>query len=96
MSVLQTGRPSDSRWEGMCSSCGLCCSDRRRVAAGVRVDLRRTCPYLDVREHRCRVYTRRFKVESRCRKVTMLHALFGRFMPLSCEYVRRFRRWIHE
>ena len=96
MGLLQGGRRVDADWERLCTECGLCCCDRRRVAVGVRIDLRHCCAYLDGTGRRCRVYNRRFTAESRCRKVNLLHALFGRRMPLTCGYVRRHRRWMDE
>jgi uncharacterized protein len=95
MGLLHARRAVDETWEMLCNGCGLCCCERSRIAAGVRVDLRQSCPYLDGGNQRCRVYDRRFKVESRCRKVNILHALFGRRMPLTCGYVQRYRRWVH-
>ncbi|MFP4113290.1 MAG: hypothetical protein ACOC2Y_02490 [Spirochaetota bacterium] len=86
-------RPVES-WERHCTQCGLCCYERAPVAGGIRVDLARPCPYLDTSTRRCKVYDRRFAVEASCSKVNLLHALFGRLMPLTCGYVRRFRRWI--
>jgi len=96
MSFLQMRKRADERWERHCSRCGLCCYERTRTAGGLRIDLSRPCPYLDTSSGRCKVYHRRFAAESYCRKVNLLHALFGRRMPLTCGYVRRFRRWMHE
>lgn len=83
----------EDAWESLCDTCGLCCYERETVAGGVRIDLRRPCPYLDTRTNRCTVYERRFDAAPYCRKVTVLHALFGARMPLSCAYVRRYRRF---
>ena len=83
---------SSRRWEAICARCGLCCYERERVAAGVLIDLRKPCPYLDTQTKSCTVYRRRFAVAAYCSKVNLLYALFGRRMPLSCSYVRRYRR----
>lgn len=92
--ILHMSRCSDPEWEGICTGCGLCCYERRRTASGVRIDLSRPCPYLDTSTRRCKVYHRRFAAEALCSKVNILHALFGRFMPLTCGYVRHYRRWM--
>ena len=81
-------------WEDHCNACGLCCYQRQVTASGVRIDLQRPCPYLDTNTRRCKVYHRRFAAEALCSKVNLLHALFGRRMPLTCGYVRRYRRWM--
>lgn len=84
------------RWEGLCRQCGLCCYERKLVAGGVRIDLSKPCIYLDSKTRQCKVYTRRLRVVEHCRKVTLLHALFGRLMPMSCGYVQRYRRHFRE
>jgi uncharacterized cysteine cluster protein YcgN (CxxCxxCC family) len=89
---LHMGQRPDSEWEALCHQCGLCCYERTRVAGGVRIDLKRPCPYLDQRTRQCTVYTRRFAVGAACSKVNMFHALYGRLMPLTCGYVRALRR----
>lgn len=80
------------RWEAICRRCGLCCYERQMTAGGVRIDLSRPCIYLDTETHRCTVYRRRFRVADYCSKVTLLHALYGRRMPLTCGYVQHYRR----
>lgn len=94
MRLLHIARTRVDPWEAICDGCGLCCFERRLTAAGLRIDLARPCPYLDEKTRRCRVYHRRFAVGALCSKVNLLHALFGRLMPLTCGYVRRFRRWM--
>ncbi|MFW5784421.1 MAG: hypothetical protein ACOCY8_07890 [Spirochaetota bacterium] len=96
MPLLHTRKRPDERWERICRSCGLCCYQRTLTANGVRIDLSRPCPYLDTSTGRCRVYHRRFAAGALCSKVNILHALFGRRMPLTCGYVQRYRRWMHE
>ena len=92
MAGLQLQGKVDRNWESICHGCGLCCYERAVVTGGVRIDLNRPCQYLDTETNRCTVYRRRFRVASYCSKVTLLHALFGRRMPLTCGYVQRYRR----
>ena len=80
MPLLHMRRKAVESWEALCHQCGLCCYERTEVAGGVRIDLRRPCPYLDTNTRRC--------------TLTLLHALFGRRMPLNCGYVRHYRRWM--
>lgn len=92
MARLELSRRKDRRWEALCTGCGLCCYERRVTAAGIRVDLKRPCPFLDRETNRCTVYEDRFRSGALCSKVNLLHALFGRLMPLNCGYVRHYRR----
>mgnify|MGYP006286474281 FL=1 len=94
MSLFHLGKRPDPQWEALCRRCGLCCYARQRTAGGVRIDLSRPCPYLDTHSGRCKVYHRRFAAEAFCSKVNLLHSVFGRLMPLTCGYVRRYRRWM--
>jgi uncharacterized protein len=83
-----------AEWDAICDRCGLCCYDRKRVfGKGVVILWRRPCPYLQISSGLCKVYSRRFSVCRDCRKVTIFHALFDRYMPESCAYVERFRRF---
>ena len=94
MPLLHIRKKAVESWEALCHQCGLCCYERTEVAGGVRIDLRRPCPYLDTNTRRCKVYGRRFVSGALCSKVNLLHALFGRRMPLNCGYVRHYRRWM--
>ena len=94
MPLLHMRKRAVGEWERLCRQCGLCCYARARIAGGVRIDLARPCPYLDTSTRRCRVYHRRFAVGALCSKVNLLHALFGPLMPLTCGYVRHYRRWM--
>lgn len=81
-----------AEWEGICDRCGLCCYDRKRVfGRGVVILWQRPCPYLQISSGLCKVYEKRFAACRDCRKVTIFHALFDRYMPKSCAYVRRYR-----
>ena len=96
MGLLQSRRRTDEAWEALCHRCGLCCYERSVTSVGVRIDLSRPCPYLDTKSRACSVYQRRFTVGALCSKVNLLHAVFGRRMPLTCGYVRQYRRWTNE
>jgi uncharacterized cysteine cluster protein YcgN (CxxCxxCC family) len=93
MGILQIARRPDRHWDALCRRCGLCCYERDRVAGGIVVHLDRACPRLDKASGSCTVYDRRFRSHARCSKVTLLHALFGLRMPLTCGYARAYRPW---
>ncbi len=81
-------------WEDTCTRCGLCCYEKDISGNGaVFIDLDRPCRFLDPATRACTVYDRRFRVCRDCRKVRMYHALFSRYMPPECGYVRRYRKW---
>jgi uncharacterized cysteine cluster protein YcgN (CxxCxxCC family) len=56
-------------------------------------NLRRPCIHLDTTTRTCTVYEKRFETCSACRKMTLRHALFVRWLPKSCGYVQRYRVW---
>ena len=79
-------------WEAVCDRCGRCCFEREIDPDGdVVIDYAAPCEFLEVGTRRCREYDRRFRVCNRCRRLTPLHALVGRYLPPECAYVRRFR-----
>ena len=81
------------RWEGLCRRCGSCCYEKRHTATGLLVDLRLPCRFLDEETRLCSVYEERFHTCPECRRMTIFHALFSSYLPESCGYVRRFKRW---
>jgi uncharacterized protein len=94
MRLLRLSHRPDPRWDALCRQCGLCCYERSRVVGGVRIDLDRPCPYLDQESGSCTVYESRFESRASCSKVNLFHAIAGRWMPLSCGYVQRYRPWL--
>ena len=81
------------RWEALCRKCGICCYEKRWTRDGYLVDMSAPCPYLHRTSKVCTVYPNRFRVCPQCRKMTIFHALFTSYLPLSCGYVERFRIW---
>ena len=81
-----------ARWEALCLRCGKCCYEKDRRGGEVVTDWRRPCVHLDTRTHLCTVYEKRFELCPQCRRMTLRHALFVRWLPESCGYVRRYRR----
>ena len=79
------------RWEGLCKRCGLCCYEKEVRGLSVVTNYIRPCLHLDTATKQCTVYERRFDVCSQCRRMTLRHALFVRWLPESCGYVQRFR-----
>ena len=81
-----------ARWEGLCHRCGLCCFEKEQRDGAWITDRTRPCPYLDLRTKLCTVYARRFTTCARCRPMTLRHALFTRWLPSECGYVRHYRK----
>ncbi len=82
-----------ARWEALCRRCGLCCYEKEIRGRTVITHLGEPCRYLDIASRRCTVYERRFTACPDCHRMTVIHALFVRWLPPSCGYVRRFRPW---
>lgn len=79
-------------WEDLCNRCGRCCYTKEVQPDGtVFIDYSSPCRYLNSETHLCTVYERRFKVCRECRKVTIFHALWARYMPRECAYVQFYR-----
>jgi uncharacterized cysteine cluster protein YcgN (CxxCxxCC family) len=57
----------------------------------VVTNFNKPCVHLDVSSRLCTVYERRFDACSGCRKMTLYHALFVRWLPATCGYVVHFR-----
>ena len=79
------------RWEGLCTRCGLCCYEKEIKGVSVVTNYRRPCLHLDTTTHQCTVYENRFEVCARCRRMTLRHALFVRWLPRNCGYVQHYR-----
>jgi len=80
-----------SRWEGLCRRCGLCCYEKEYRGRTVVTNLGRPCRYLDVSLRLCTVYASRFAVCEQCKKMTILHAMFVKWLPPHCGYVQQYR-----
>ena len=78
-------------WESLCRRCGLCCFQKEVGRGILHIDFRAPCRYLDESTRLCAVYERRFKVCPECRRMTVFQALFARYLPITCGYVREFR-----
>ncbi len=82
-----------ARWEALCRRCGACCHEKRYTAHGLVLDYGSPCRHLDLDSHLCRIYEVRFRACPECRRMTIFHALFSRFLPDGCGYVQAFRKW---
>ena len=79
------------RWESICLRCGRCCYEKEYRGRTIVANYRKPCMHLDTNTHACRVYTTRFVTCARCRKMTIFHALFVKWLPDTCGYVLHYR-----
>jgi len=80
-----------TRWESICLRCGCCCYEKEYRGRTLVANYRKPCPHLDTHTHACRVYAARFEACVRCRKMTIVHALFVKWLPDTCGYVQHYR-----
>jgi len=80
-----------ARWESLCHRCGKCCYEKEVRGLSVVTNYRRPCRYLDTSTRLCTVYETRFAACAHCRRMTLRHALFVRWLPEDCGYVRHYR-----
>ncbi len=55
--------------------------------------MEKPCKYLDTCNNSCSIYNDRFKINSHCKKVNLIQALFNPYLPSSCGYVKKVRFW---
>jgi uncharacterized protein len=80
-----------ARWEALCLRCGKCCYEKEIKGFSTVTNYRRPCLHLDTSTRLCTVYKDRLAVCPQCRRMTLRHALFVRWLPDGCGYVQRFR-----
>ncbi len=80
-------------WEELCLRCGICCYEKEHHGLSVTINLDKPCDFLNIDQKTCSVYNERFIICKNCEKVTMFHALFSRYLPESCGYVKKYRPW---
>jgi uncharacterized protein len=80
-----------ARWEALCRRCGTCCYEKDIKGFSVVTNYQRPCVHLDTASRLCTEYENRLAVCPQCRKMTLRHALFVRWLPDGCGYVQRFR-----
>jgi uncharacterized protein len=80
-----------TRWESICLRCGRCCYEKEYRGRSLVTNFRKPCPYLDQKSNACRVYDTRFDACANCRKMTIAHALFVKWLPDTCGYVLTYR-----
>jgi uncharacterized cysteine cluster protein YcgN (CxxCxxCC family) len=81
------------QWEKVCLKCGICCYEKENQRCRVIIDLSKPCEYLNEETKRCTIYKKRFQICKNCEKVTLFHALFSRYLPSTCGYVKKYRKW---
>ncbi|MBI9100217.1 MAG: hypothetical protein JEY91_17175 [Spirochaetaceae bacterium] len=80
-------------WEDICHNCGACCYEKSEEKNGtIIIDFDSPCSYLDTYNHCCTIYTDRFKKCKQCSRLGIWHALYARWLPPDCGYVRKFRK----
>jgi len=77
----------------VCLQCGICCYEKEEHHFGVIINLHKPCEYLDEKTKQCTIYKKRFQICRNCEKVTIFHALFSRYLPATCAYVQKYRKW---
>ncbi len=80
-------------WEDLCLRCGICCYEKEHRGLSVIINLNKPCEFLDTEEKTCTIYPERFAICKNCEKVTIFHALFSRYLPETCAYVKKYRKW---
>ena len=81
------------RWDDLCTQCGACCYQRDRSGGQLIIHEQSPCRFLDIQSQLCTVYDTRLQTCAECKRVTIFHALFSRYLPDDCGYVERFRKW---
>ena len=79
------------RWDALCRRCGLCCYEKEYRGRTVVTHFDRPCRHLDLALRQCTVYEKRFQACANCRKMTIWHAVFVRWLPPGCGYVQQYR-----
>lgn len=83
----------NKEWESLCNNCGACCYEKTEDDNGViLIDFDSPCIYLDTLNKRCTIYENRFSQFRQCSRLGVRHALFARWLPPDCGYVRKFRK----
>lgn len=80
-----------SRWEALCSQCGMCCHEKIIYGNDLIYDMGAPCEFLDTATNQCTVYAERFEKCPRCQKMTVWKAMTAAWLPESCSYVQ----WAH-
>lgn len=76
-----------SRWEDLCTRCGLCCREKVRLDRHSYLLRKASCVHLDPDSGLCTSYDRRFTLGVGCRKMTIFRAMFTPWLPPGCGYV---------
>ncbi len=89
--IVEYFKKRKKNWEGICNKCGLCCYNRDIVKGKLEIKNYQPCENINIATNLCLIYKDRFKICKECRKVTMFHVLFSRYMPETCGYVQKYR-----
>ncbi|MDA3811927.1 MAG: hypothetical protein PF518_16540 [Spirochaetaceae bacterium] len=80
-------------WESICNNCGACCYQKTEDDNGIIfIDFDSPCSNLNTKNQRCIIYKDRFKRCKECSRLGFWHALFARWLPADCGYVKKFRK----
>jgi len=80
-------------WENACKKCGLCCYEKEHTSHGIIINLKKPCTYLNIETKECTIYLKRFNIYNKCAKMTVFHAFFSRYLPKTCGYIQKYRKW---
>ncbi len=72
----------------MCFRCGLCCHEKTVSSRTATYHVNSPCIMLDIHTKTCKVYSNRFKENTRCQSVNLFKAMFASYLPRDCAYVK--------
>ena len=83
---MPDGKFDKEQWEGICEQCGLCCFEKLEDEDGRILFTSTPCRYLDIDTRRCKIYTKRFKINPECVQLTPELVKDLKWLHRSCGY----------
>ena len=75
-----------NNWDSLCKKCGFCCFEKYENDNGSIFYTQTPCRYLDVVTRKCKVYNRRFKINTECVQLTPELVTSIRWLHPECGY----------
>ena len=82
---------NNAKWEAICEQCGLCCFEKIEDEDGRIFFTSTPCRYLDINTRRCKIYTKRFKINPECVQLTPELVKDLKWLHRSCAYKKALR-----